>query len=90
MSGREAENGYCVGWPVKERIAALCSFRDEEIAIEGRHMNTGWIEEVSLSIPVDALSKTIFGVVYYDPAGYNQPGMNSGQRVKGGNRWKER
>lgn len=36
-------------------------------------MNTGWIEEVWISIPHDALSKTDSSVVYYDPSLLRDP-----------------
>lgn len=45
-----------------------CRFSDEEIVIDRKHMNAECKEEVWISIPVDALSKTDSGVVYYDPS----------------------
>lgn len=67
-SEREAENGHHVGCLEEERIAAPVDFGDGEIVIEGKHLNARWIEEVWISIPVDALSKTDSSVVYYDPS----------------------
>lgn len=45
-----------------------CRFSDEEIAIERKHMNAECKEEVWISIPFDALSKTDSSGVYYDPS----------------------
>lgn len=56
-----------------EGDSGACRFSDEEIATESKHMNTGWIEEVWISIPHDALSKTDSSVVYYDPSLLRDP-----------------
>lgn len=48
--------------------SSSCRFSDEEIVIDWKLVNAGWIEEVWISIPVDALSKTDSSVVYYDPS----------------------
>lgn len=66
--------------------SSSCRFSDEEIAIEGKHMNAGSIDVYSSWCSVKDWLHCC--VLWSQPAErYHQPGMNSGQRKKGGDWW---
>lgn len=66
--------------------SSSCRFSDEEIVIEGKHMNAGSIDVYSSWCSVKDWLHCC--VLWSQPAErYHQPGMNSGQRKKGGDWW---